>query len=119
MFSFSSVRTVFSQEWVKGVAYTLLVVGVIWVFYNGWQFGKSEIALRGNRAYQIHQSGEEISPQTATEQSLLVASDMERRKLEGERWNAVAAVGGGLIVLSIGWLTLNIQNTLSSSSSKK
>ena len=108
----SSLRSVFSQEWVKGVAYTLLALGVVWALYSAWQYGKAEINLRGNRAYQIHQSGEEISPQTATEQSLLVASDMERRKLERERWNAVIALGGGFITLSIGWLILNTHTAL-------
>lgn len=106
------LRRAFSQEWVKGVAYTLLALGIAWMLYSTWQFGTTEIALRGNRAYQIHQSGEEISPQTPTEQSLLVASDMERRKLEGERWNAVMAIGGGLIVLSVGWGILNLHTDL-------
>ncbi|MFZ4825902.1 MAG: hypothetical protein ACOYLB_00965 [Phototrophicaceae bacterium] len=107
----ASLRNIFSQEWVKGVAYTLLAIGIAWALYSTWQFGKTEIALRGNSAYQIHQSGEEISPQTPTEQALLVASDIERRKLEAERWDAITAIGGGLIVLSLGWSILNFHTS--------
>jgi hypothetical protein len=107
-----ALQTLFEQDWLKGVLYTVIAIGTLALALGAWQFVAAEIGLRNNNAYQLRD--EEITIETPTQQTLLFQSDVERRGLEAQRWSAIITGGAGLAVMAFGWMLLNVANDVRS-----
>lgn len=104
------LQNLFEQDWLRGVLYTIIAMGLIATLFGGWRLVATEFELRDNMAYQ--RRNDEITIETPTEQQLLFLSDMERRQLQRDRWSGMIVTGAGLVVLSVGWMGLNVSNAL-------
>ncbi|NDJ62901.1 MAG: hypothetical protein GYB67_17400 [Chloroflexi bacterium] len=62
--------------------------------------------IEQNIAYQTQQSGQEIAPSEA-EALALLAADVELRELRQQRNFALIFAGAGLILIALGWLSLD------------
>jgi H+/Cl- antiporter ClcA len=98
------ISGIFTQERINAFIMALILIGVVLVTISVVRFVSASQQLDGNLAQQM-QSGEiPVNPETPEETQGLIASDIERRRLSGERNEALIMGGAGLGLLAVGWL---------------
>lgn len=98
----------FEQEWVRAGIMALVMIGVVLLLVGLAYFIDTTQRLNSNAAYQIQTSGQQINPQSEAEAQGLIISDIQKRDLLQRRSLAVAFIGGGLVLLTAGWLGRDI-----------
>ncbi len=105
-------------DWVRGAIIAFILIGIVLVVLGVVQFVSTSIALDNNLAYQVRTGEQPATAGSNTEARGLVASDLERRDLVQERYNALIMGGAGLILLSIGWIGFDVARNRKKSSEK-
>ena len=107
-----TMRHLLGAEWLRGVLFTLVAPGLLLALLAAWRFVSADRELEGNLAQVIRSSQLNVSPQTVNDAQGLVGADIARRDLLAQQFNAMMPGGGGLVLLSLGWLGLNLARTL-------
>ena len=107
-----TMRHLLGAEWLRGVLFTLVAPGLLLALFAAWRFVSADRELEGNLAQVIRSSQLNVSPQTVNDAQGLVGADIARRDLLAQQFNAMMPGGGGLVLLSLGWLGLNLARTL-------
>ena len=102
------MRKFFTAELFERLFFTAIVIGLLMVLIGGLRYIELSGRLAANEAVQVHQSGEEVTIETNSQVRGLVAADVERRRLEEERFNTMTLGGLGLALIGLGWLTADI-----------
>lgn len=97
-----------NADWIRGVIIAFILIGIVLVVLGVVQFVSTSIALDNNLAYQVRTGEQPATAGSNTEARGLVASDLERRDLVQERYNALIIGGAGLVLLSIGWIGFDV-----------
>lgn len=92
------------RDWVNAFVLALVLVGMLLALFGTYRYVDASRRLGDNIAHQIRSSGEQIDPQTTAEARGLVAADVERRRLIGQRNDALLMGGAGLVTLAVGWI---------------
>jgi hypothetical protein len=98
------ISGIFTQERINAFIMALILIGIVLVIISVVRFISASVQLEGNLAHQIQSSDTPINPETPDEAQGLVASDIERRELSGQRNEALVMGGAGLGLLAVGWL---------------
>jgi hypothetical protein len=98
------------SQLMERILFTMIAVGILLGIYSVYKVIAINIALSNNLAQQIHNSGEELAIQTASEGQGIVASDMERRAMLKERSQMYIAGGVSLMLIGLGWIGYDYQN---------
>ena len=106
-----TMRHLSGAEWLRGVLFALIAPGLLLSLFAAWRYISAERELQGNLAQVIRSGQLNVSPQTGNEAQGLVGADIARRNLLARQFNAMM-FGGGLVLLSLGWLGLNLARTL-------
>jgi hypothetical protein len=96
------------HEWVRASIMALVMIGAVLLLVGLAYFIDTTQRLNSNTAYQLQTSGQEINPQTEAEAQGLIVSDIQKRDLLQRRSLSVAFIGGGLVLLTAGWLGRDI-----------
>lgn len=96
------------HEWVRAGVMALAIIGAVLLLIGLAYFIDSTQRLNSNLAYQLQTSGQPVNPQSETEAQGLIAADIQKRDLLQRRSMAVACIGGGLALLTAGWLGRDI-----------
>ncbi len=107
-----TMRYLSGAEWLRGVLFALIAPGLLLSLFAAWRYISAERELQGNLAQVIRSGQLNVSPQTGNEAQGLVGADIARRNLLARQFNAMMFGGGGLVLLSLGWLGLNLARTL-------
>ena len=107
-----TMRHLLGAEWLRGVLFALVAPGLLLALFEAWRFVSADRELEGNLAQVIRSSQLNVSPQTVNDAQGLVGADIARRDLLAQQFNAMMPGGGGLVLLSLGWLGLNLARTL-------
>lgn len=99
-------------EWVRGVCFALILPGAILMLFAAWQYIGADRELQTNLAEVIRSGQLNVNPQSSSEAQGLVGADVARSALLARLYNALMAGGGGLVLLSLGWLGLNLTRYL-------
>ena len=102
------MRKFFTAELFERLFFTAIVVGLLMTAVGGLRYVELSGRLAANEAVQVHQSGEEMTVETNSQVRGLVAADVERRRLEEERFNMMTLGGLGLALIGLGWLAADI-----------
>ena len=94
------------EDWFRGVLYTVLAIGTAALIFAAWQYISAAQQLQNNIAQQL-QSETGITLESVDEARGLMAADLERRDLAQQQFQAMMTGGAGLVIISLGWLTLN------------
>ncbi len=92
------------SSFFERLLFSAIVVGILLAAYGGLRYLDLSNQLAGNESTQIRESGEEVALESRAQAQGLMASDLERRRLEAERSNMMVAGGIGLALLGLGWL---------------
>ena len=106
------MRNLLGAEWLRGVLFALVALGLLMALLAAWRYVSADRELEGNLAQVIRSSQLNVSPQTVNDAQGLVGADIARRDLLAQQFNALMLGGGGLVLLSLGWLGLNLARTL-------
>ena len=107
-----TMRHLSGAEWLRGVLFALIALGLLLSLFAAWRYISAERELQGNLAQVIRSGQLNVSPQTGNEAQGLVGADIARRDLLAQQFNAMMFGDGGLVLLSLGWLGLNLAPTL-------
>ena len=107
-----TMRHLLGAEWLRGVLFALIALGLLLVLFAAWRYLSADHELQDNLAQVIRSGQLDISAETANEAQGMVGADVARRDLLARQFNAMMLGGGGLVLLSMGWLGLNLARTL-------
>ncbi len=102
------MRKLLTAELFERLLFTAIALGLLMAAVAAVRYVDLSGRLAANEAVQIHQSGEEVTVETNSQVRGLVAADVERRRLEEERFNTMTLGGLGLALIGLGWLTADI-----------
>ncbi|MCY3947447.1 MAG: hypothetical protein OXF44_14310 [Anaerolineaceae bacterium] len=97
-----------NADWLRGVFTALVVVGLSLAGYSAWRYLDADRELQGNVAQVIMSRQQAVSPGSSAEVQGLVGADVARRELLSQQYDVLMLGGGGLVILSLGWLGLNL-----------
>lgn len=97
-----------NADWLRGVFTALVVVGLLTAGYAAWRYLDADRELQGNVAQIILGRQQAVSPGSSREVQGLVGADVARRELLAQQYEVLMLGGGGLVILSLGWLGLNL-----------
>lgn len=100
--------------WLRVVFLALAMTGVLLLALAAWNFSSADRELQGNLAHAIAGNRLRVSPQTDSQAQGLVGSDLQRRDLLQQQDMALMLGGGGLMLISLGWLGVNLTRYLRS-----
>jgi len=96
------------SEWVERLLFSAMVMGVLLAAGGGWRYIELSGQLAGNMAAQIQAEGGEVALESQAQAQGLMASDIERRGMIAEQFQAMVIGGGGLALLGLGWIGYDI-----------
>lgn len=103
-----------NADWLRGVCAALVVAGLLIAGYATWRYVAADRELQGNVAQIILSRQETARPGGSGELQGLVGADVARRELLSQQYDVLMLGGGGLVILSLGWLGLNLTRYLRS-----
>ena len=106
------MRQLLETDWLRAVFLALVGTGALLLALAAWSYSSAGQELQGNLAHAIAGRELKVSPETISEAQGLVGSDMARRDLLRQQNVALMAGGGGLVLLSAGWLGINFSRYL-------
>jgi len=98
------LRRLFTQERVNAFIMALILIGVVLIAMGAYQFLDAAQKLQSNTAHQILNAEATAEAQSLDAAQGLVASDMERRRLDRQHDQSLIMAGAGLALLAVGWL---------------
>lgn len=93
------------QSWFRGFVSAVIVAGILITLVAVFQFVDANNQLQDNIAHQTR--GEEIQLDSEAQATSLMTADIERRKLESQKDDAMIIGGIGLVVIAVGWIFLD------------
>ena len=103
-----------NADWLRGLFTALVVVGLSLAAYSAWHYLDADRELQGNVAQVILSRQQAVSPGSSGEVQGLVGADVAKRELLSQQYDVLMLGGGGLVILSLGWLGLNLTSFLCS-----
>lgn len=91
---------------LRAVLLTLMALGLLLLLSALWRYFSAAHELQGNLAH-IVRSGQ-LTPAAGSQTRALLAADIARRALLAQQFHALMAAGAGLVLLSLGWLGVNL-----------
>ncbi|MBZ0281875.1 MAG: hypothetical protein K8L97_14135 [Anaerolineae bacterium] len=101
---------IFNRERVKPITIALILIGLAALLFGGYRFVDAALQIQNNLAFQLEQSGGEVSPQSDAEAQMLVSTGLEYRELLRRRNESLMVLGGGIVLLAVGWLGADVLN---------
>ena len=98
------MRRFLESEYFERALFTALVIGVLMAGFAAVQYAGLANQLAGNMAAQIHEEGGEVELESKSQAPVLMASDMERRRLQAEQSNMMMVGGVGLALIGLAWI---------------
>lgn len=92
------------SDWVRGIVFALFIIGIGACVFAAQQYIDASLKIQENASYKAKTSETPLELQSQAEAQMLMAADVEYRRLLGQRDNAMIAGGLGLVAFSIGWL---------------
>ena len=92
--------------------FALVALGLFLALFAAWRYIGADRELQDNLAQVIRSGQLDINAATANEAQGLVGADIARSELLAQQFKAMMTGGGGLVLLSLGWLGLNLARTL-------
>ena len=108
VFWVKAMRKLLTAELFERLLFTAIALGLLMAAVAAVRYVDLSGRLAANEAVQVHQSGEEVTIETNSQARGLVAADIERRRLEEERYNVMILGGLGLALMGLGWLAADI-----------
>ncbi len=105
-----------NADWLRGIFTVLVVAGLLIAGYAAWRYFDADRELQGNVAQVILSRQQAVSAGSSGEVQGLVGADVARRELLPQQYDVLMLGGGGLALLSLGWLGLNLTRHLCSRS---
>lgn len=94
---------------IDRLLFTAIVLGVMMAALGGWRYVDLANQLSRNQAVQIQDEGGEVAIESKSQAHGLMASDIERRRLQADQRNMMVVGGAGLALIGLGWFLGDIQ----------
>ncbi len=101
-----------NATWTRELFVTLLALGLLLTGFATWRYINTDRELQGNLAQVIASRSPNVAPETGTAVQGLVAADVVRREMLSQQYDTLMLGGSGLVILSLGWLGLNLRRHL-------
>jgi hypothetical protein len=98
------LKTIFTQERINALLAALVLIGVALVIVGVWRYFDAAQRLQGNLALEVQQGNAEFDVNNPEQAQGLVASDIQKRRLERQQNEALVVGGIGLGTLALGWI---------------
>ena len=98
------MKTIFTQERINALLAALVLIGIALVLVGVWRYVDAAQRLQGNLALEVQQGDTEFDVSTPEQAQGLMASDIQKRRLERQQNEALVAGGIGLGTLALGWI---------------
>jgi len=95
---------IFTSERANAILAALIIIGLALILVGVWRYVDAAQQLAGNSAQAIQQGEAPLDIETPEQAQGLIASDLERRRLERQQNEALVMGGVGLATLALGWL---------------
>ncbi len=92
------------KDWFRGLVFAFIIIGVVAGLYAAQQFIDASLRIQNNASYQAKSSETPLELQSEAEAQMLMAADVEYRRLLTQRDNALIVGGVGLALLALGWI---------------
>ena len=97
-----------TQERINALLAALILIGLALVLVGAWRFVDASQQLTGNVAHQVQQGDAAFDIQTPEQAQGLIASDLQKRRLEHQQSESMVMAGVGLGALAISWLAYDV-----------
>ena len=97
------MRNIIFTGLLDRLLFTAIALGVLMAGVGGWRYFDLGNQLSSNQAAQIHDEGGEVTIESKNQARGLMASDIERRRLQAEQRNMMVVGGAGLALIGLGW----------------
>ncbi len=98
------MKAIFTQERINALITALILIGVALVLVGVWRYVDAAQRLQGNTALEIQQGNAALDVTTPEQAQGLIATDLEKRRLERQQNESLVAAGFGLGMLALGWI---------------
>ncbi len=92
------------KDWFRGIVFAFILIGVVAGLFAAQQFIDASLRIQDNASYQAKSSDTPLELQSQAEAQMLMAADVEYRRLLLQRDNALVVGGAGLASLALGWI---------------
>ncbi len=101
-----------NANWTRDLFLTLLALGLLLTGFATWRYINTDRELQGNLAQVISSRSLNVAPETGTAERGLAVADVARREMLSLQYDTLMLGGSGLVILSLGWLGLNLRRYL-------
>jgi hypothetical protein len=92
------------KDWFRGIVFALIIIGVVAGLFAAQQFIDATLRMQNNASFIAKSSDTPLALQSEAEAQMLMAADVEFRRLQLQRDNALFLGGLGLTLLALGWI---------------
>lgn len=92
------------KDWFRGIVFAFIIIGVVAALFAAQQFIDASLRIQNNASYIAKSSDTPLELQSQAEAQMLMAADVEYRRLLLQRDNALMIGGVGLVSLALGWI---------------
>jgi hypothetical protein len=92
------------KDWFRGIVFALIIIGVVAGLFAAQQFIDATLRMQNNASFIAKSSDTALELQSEAEAQMLMAADVEYRRLRLQRDNALFMGGLGLTLLALGWI---------------
>lgn len=92
------------KDWFRGIVFALIIIGAVAGLFAAQQFIDVSMRIQNNASYLAKNSETPLELQSDAEAQMLMAADVEYRRLLLQRDNALIIGGAGLAILALGWI---------------
>ena len=103
------MRRFFDSDLIERLLFSAVVLGVLLAVGGALRYVMLANQLTGNPAARAHEAGGEVEIESKSQAQGLMAADIERRRLVAEQFNMMIVGGGGLALLGLGWLGMDLR----------
>jgi hypothetical protein len=98
------MKSILGSDWFRGIVFALLIIGILAGLFAVIQFVDASLRIQNNASYIAKSKDTPLEIKSEVEAQILMASDLEYRKLMEQRSNALIVGGGALVCLALGWI---------------
>jgi hypothetical protein len=92
------------KDWFRGIVFAFIIIGILAGLFAAQQFIDASLRIQNNASYIAKSSEAALELQSQAEAQMLMAADVEYRRLLLQRDNALIVGGLGLASLALGWI---------------
>src|SRR5688572_15107217 len=92
------------KDWFRGIVFAFIIIGILAGLFAAQQFIDASLRIQNNTSYIAKSSETALELQSQAEAQMLMAADVEYRRLLLQRDNALIVGGLGLASLALGWI---------------